>query len=139
MYFKRKTLRTAIANFMACMAFLGLTQGCKEKPYVDRICTERYFLGMIYQRWIDAGRPLHYDPRLAIENSSVGSYCEFTNTVAFGGKTYRCRFAFRPDKPVLVTYMPPGTLAITDEGVLLWIRERDGRVFVSPDLTGIEP
>jgi hypothetical protein len=99
----------------------------------------KVFFGVIYQCWIDAGRPSHYDTRLAITESSGGTYFEFTNTIVIGGKTYHCRFAFRPGKPGPATYLPPGTLAMTDEDVMLWIRERDGRVFVSPDRTGIEP
>lgn len=102
-------------------------------PYSDFMASQSFDMQFLYQTWVDAGRPSHYDPNKAIE-TPLGSHFNFTNIIFLNGKTYHCRFAFRP-KP---EFAPPGLLVITDEKVVLWIRDRDGKIFLSPE-RGIKP
>ena len=82
--------------------------------------------------WEQRGKPQSFDPTSVVRSSSERYYV-FTNEVKEAGATYRCRFAAR-SKRVRI----PGALAITDENALLWIRDADGKVVLSPLTNGIE-
>jgi hypothetical protein len=57
----------------------------------------------------------------------------YTNTVTTSNTVYHCLFGTRdPD-------WPAGVLAVTDDGIILWVRDRDGNVTVSPVDHGVEP
>lgn len=56
----------------------------------------------------------------------------FTNQITLQGTNYRCQLAVRsPER-----FRPPGLLAVTDRGVLLWLGD-DGRSVVSPEIHGL--
>jgi hypothetical protein len=57
----------------------------------------------------------------------------FTNVVTSTNVIFHCRFAARRPS------WPAGVLAITDEGILVWVRDKDGKVTVSPEKYGVEP
>jgi hypothetical protein len=56
-----------------------------------------------------------------------------TNSPVLDGVAYHRRFGTRKD------FWPSGVMAITDQGVVLWIRDGDGRVTASPEVKGIPP
>jgi hypothetical protein len=56
----------------------------------------------------------------------------FANMVKTTNGVLHCRFGAR--RPA----WPPGVLAITDEGLVIFIRERDGEVIFSPQDNGVE-
>ena len=89
----------------------------------------------VYQEWwAEKGRPA------AIKLEDYGgpggpneSLFVYTNTIVSSGHRYQCLFGAR------ATYWPRGVLAISDQGQTLWIRERDGKVTLSPEKYGVEP
>jgi len=85
----------------------------------------------VRQAWIDRGRPESFKPNKVI-GGTFGNVFFYTNKVQVGGMIYQCRFG------VSDNVWPPGILAITDEGIVLWIRQRDGKVTVSPEKNWIE-
>ncbi len=59
----------------------------------------------------------------------------YTNTISITGAVHRCCFAARRrDRD-----WPKGALAITESGLVVWIRDRDGKVFIAPDSLGADP
>lgn len=130
MTFRRKLIACAVlAVLTAVLLIIKWLPG----PYSDFMASQSFDMQLLYQTWVDAGRPSHYDPNEGFA-MSPGLYSNFTNILSVNGKTYHCRFAFRPKKE----YAPPGLLVITDEKVVLWIRDRDGKIFLSPE-RGIKP
>jgi hypothetical protein len=61
-----------------------------------------------------------------------GAYFDLTNTISAGGRAYKCLFGTRRED------WPPGILAITEEGVILWIHDEGGKVTTSPEENGID-
>ena len=80
--------------------------------------------------WLSHDRPPGFQP-----SSVAGTPDEFfvyTNIVKNTNGVLHCRFgARRPGWPL-------GVLAITDEGPLIFIRERDSAVIVAPEENGVE-
>jgi hypothetical protein len=83
-----------------------------------------------YDYWLSHGRPAGFQP------SEVGGlpekYFVYTNIVTTRRGVLHCLFACR--EPV----WPPGVLAITDDRLVVFIRERDGKVIFSPEDNGVE-
>jgi hypothetical protein len=89
-------------------------------------------LDSVNRSWEKSGKPNHFDPMSVIQSSSERYYV-FTNDVRSAGVVYHCRFAARSERIQI-----PGALVITGENILLWIRDRDGKIVVSPLQNGIE-
>jgi len=92
-------------------------------------------LRYLYQQWSKEGRPAsfqltNYITSISDTNSTPDRFIVFTNTVSTEGSVYHCRFAVRSSPGG--RFWKPGVLAISDEGVLLWIAD-DGKIVVAPD------
>ena len=90
-------------------------------------------LKYLYQEWSKQGGPTVFEPTNYIYNvsSTYGTkyqFFVFTNTVNVKPDVFHCRFAVRDP----TRFYKPGVVAITDEGVLLWIGD-DGKIIVAPD------
>src|SRR5271156_735206 len=118
--------------FILVASCLSVLVGCRRSPTypsydfrVDAAC-----LTLAQRGWISDGRP---DTDVSAYVRPTDVYFVFTNTVYTTNAAFHCHFgAHRPS-------WPNGVLAGTDEGVVVWIRSRDGAVIVSPELNGVEP
>ena len=112
--------------------WLGGLFGCMNKSH-EHVVIMATGLQNLNQYWEEHGQPKEFEPTNVMK-SSWEVYSVFTNDFRVANNVYHCRFAAR-SKLVRI----PGTLAITDKGVLLWIGDKDGRVVVSPEKNGIKP
>jgi hypothetical protein len=112
------------------MVALVLAIGCKpqETDVVDLLGDNLNFL---YTSWEKAGRPNSFQISDYLE-SHPASYFIYTNTIRVGENVYHCRFGARSPN-----FMASGVLAIADGRTMLWIRDSDGRVVVSPEKKGL--
>ena len=91
-------------------------------------------LRYVYSEWKTQGSPSSFEPTNYVRSvsSNYGSKYQvfvFTNTVSVKPNEFHCRFAMRaPDR-----FYKTGLVAITDEGLLLWIGD-DGKIIVAPDV-----
>lgn len=90
-------------------------------------------LRYLYREWVKDGRPDNFEPTNYIfdVSSTYGTsnqYFVFTNTVSAEGTRFHCRFARRD----ATRFHKPGIMAISDEGVVLWIAA-DGMIVVAPE------
>ena len=79
----------------------------------------------VRRAWIKAGRSEDFEPS-GVVSGSCSKVFFFTNNIQAEGKTYQCLFG------VSDGVWPPGTLAITEDGKEIWIRERDGMAVLDP-------
>jgi hypothetical protein len=80
--------------------------------------------------WLSHGRPTNF--QLGEVVGPPEAFFIYTNILTTTNGVFHCRFGSRDPG------WPPGTLAITDEGLVIYIRERDGKVFFSPEDNGVE-
>ena len=90
-------------------------------------------LRYVYGEWVKQGRPEAFEPTnytTHISSTSGTKYqvFVFTNTVTVKPDVFHCHFAVRDPS----RFYKPGLVAITDEGVLLWVGD-DGKIVVAPD------
>jgi hypothetical protein len=117
--------------FPAALLCVGMV-GCTVKESHEAIVMAAVGLDSAKDYWIEHGRPDNFNPA-SVEGSSAEHYYAFTNDISAGGQTYRCLFAVRSDR-----IRTPGAIAITDDGTILWIYDKDKKVIVSPQRNGIE-
>jgi hypothetical protein len=116
---------------LVTLLFIGL-MGCTEKESLEPIGNMAVGLDSVREVWVKQGRSNNFDPNNAVR-SSVEHYYAFTNEISVAGQIYHCRFAVRSQ-----LIHTPGAMAITDDGICLWIYDKDGKVIVSPQKNGIE-
>ena len=80
--------------------------------------------------WLSHGRPLDF--KLSEVVGPTNDFFVFTNVVKTTNGVLHCHFGARQ------VGWPPGVLAITDEGPLIFVRERDSAVIVAPEENGVE-
>ncbi len=106
-----------------------LVAGCTESGEQYHAREVGGSLRYLYAKWEELGRPEGF----VITNyfyigHTTNQAFFFTNRVRLDGLEYDCRFAIRsPER-----FHRPGTIALTDEGILLWLGD-DGTKFASPD------
>lgn len=127
-YMTRKVSHVIILC-MVCASGVGLA-GCVRESH-ENIVIMAVGLQSVERYWIDHGRPRDFDPSTVVR-SSCEHYYVFTNTIPVAGALYHCRFAARSS-----LVHAKGAVTITDEGILLWIADKDGRVVVSPEKNGL--
>jgi hypothetical protein len=93
--------------------------------------TEAMNLKWAEEYWVSQGRPADFDPGKLLGPTNV--FFVFTNEVTITNTLFHCRFGVRESE------WPAGVLAVTDGGIIVWIRDRDGKVIVSPEINGVEP
>ena len=83
------------------------------------------------ERWVKLGRPVVTNVVDWI--GPADDFFVYTNEITITNHVFRCCFSSRrPD-------WPPGVMAVTEEGIIVWIRERDGNITVDPQKHGVEP
>jgi hypothetical protein len=87
-------------------------------------------LKYVQQYWITNGRPASID--LANVPWADGSLIDFTNVISLSNQVYHCRFASCRRGP------PFGLMAVSDDGITLWINAKDGKVTVAPETNGVD-
>lgn len=120
-------MRASAVFGAAVLLFMTMT-GCEpDEQYHARILGGR--LRGLYLDWSKKGRPEDFVTTNYFYNvGSSNQYFWFTNTVTVQNNQLHCRFAIRDPR----RFQGPGLLAITDEGVLLWVGD-DGKVVLAPD------
>ena len=121
----RKKFNALVAVTVFCLAMIGC-----ERSDTKHARALAPTLRHLYQSWASDGRPESVDTAKYITSSS-DIYTAFTNVVTVASNVYHCRFGVRsPNR-----FSTPGVLAITDEGVILWVGEKAGDVIVAPETT----
>jgi hypothetical protein len=85
----------------------------------------------IYSYWNEKGRPENFDAH-DYTTSSDASFFVYTNVITNANRVFHSRLGAH------LQQWQSGTLILTDEGIFLWVRTRDGRVEVSPELTNFK-
>jgi hypothetical protein len=122
-------MNKSLQSFFA-LAYSVLLYGCARIP--EDLPSRATELRILYQVWVERGRPSDFDTEDIYGNGKVRSFFVYTNVLNVGKDTYHCRFGTRE------LGWPAGTLAVTDEGIIVWVRDKDGKVTVSPEKRGIE-
>ena len=120
-------------SFLLFITLLNLgLMGCTKTESSEPIGNVAAGLDIIRKIWVKQGHPNNFDPTNLVR-SSVEHFYTFTNEISVGGKDYHCRFAGRSE-----LIHTPGAMAITDDGIVLWVYDKDGKAIVSPEKNGIE-
>ncbi len=115
------------------LLLLAAQAGCERGYRGVYFRGEADLLWQIHAEWDKRGRPDDFDIPAEYRLGAGMGFFVFTNQVTVSNKVYHCRFGARQN------YWPPGTLAVTDEGVVLWIRSRGGSIIVSPEREDVDP
>jgi hypothetical protein len=119
-------------RIVALMLLLSvLLPSCSRRHYPSSyIIGPATFLESFREEWIKQNRSPAFN--VSDIGRPPGTFFNLTNTVSAGGRQYKCLFGARRDD------WPPGVLAITEDGVILWVREQDGKVTLSPEVNGVD-
>jgi hypothetical protein len=121
--------RTSIVGLMSLFAVLFCC--CSHKSYPSSyLIGAATILEGFREEWLNLNRPPDYD--ISRFTKPPGNFFNFTNTISTGGRQYKCLFGAREKD------WPQGVLVITEDGIILWIRDRDGQVTLAPEVNGIE-
>jgi len=127
-----------VCSVCVLVVALLLGAGCdsseKDFAYGDKV----FFmpaegLRAVRDEWIKGGRRSDFDPGKVLYGSFSDIFF-FTNSIVAKGMTYQCRFGVPYHGGTL-----EGTVAITDDGTIVWIRARDNKVVLDPERARIEP
>jgi hypothetical protein len=80
--------------------------------------------------WISHGRPANFRLEEVIPSEDFFAY---TNILRTTNSVFHCRFGSRNPG------WPPGVVAITDEGQVIFVCSTNGKVTISPDKYGVYP
>lgn len=111
----------------SCLLLAMIPLGCTPGYSGHDMAVDCDLLRFILNQWHAKGRPKEFDVERVVEPGKVTTFFMATNIVASNGRSYQCRFGSRS------VYRPGGFLAITDEGVTMWISEGTGKVTLSPE------
>jgi hypothetical protein len=114
---------------MFCVAFVLC--GCQKKYPTKNLITTALSLKMEQERWVRLGRPIVTNMSDWLGPTNV--FCVYTNKITITNHVFHCLFAARR------LDWPSGVMAVTEEGVIVWIRDRDGNVTIDPQKHGVEP
>jgi hypothetical protein len=81
--------------------------------------------------WLTNGCPADFQPGQFL--GLADAFFIYTNTIKTANAVFHCRFGSR--RPG----WPSEVLAITDEGTMIFISDKDGKVTISPDENGVDP
>jgi hypothetical protein len=109
-----------------------LMVGCEVKENHEIIVEMASDLQIASDIWVKNGRPKDFDPSSTLKSSTEQLYV-FTNGVQAAGNYYHCHFAIKSSR-----IEEQGFMTISDDGMLLWIRDSDGKAIVSPEKNGIK-
>lgn len=84
-----------------------------------------------YDYWLSHGRPADFQPSQVA--GTPEEFFIYTNLIHTTNAVFRCRFGSR--RPG----WPPGILAITDGGMVIFACGTNGKVTISPEEYGVEP
>jgi hypothetical protein len=118
-------------NIVTLILFLLLMGACSREHFSGSyLVTSASLLTHLREQWIKQSKPGNFDPSQYA--GPAGAFSVFTNVVTAGGRDYHCQFGTRRQ------WWPKGILAITADGVVLWVRDRDSKVTLSPMDYGID-
>ena len=115
--------------FSFCAALIAMSLS-KHHP-ASEFETDAFSLRYARNYWISNGQPADF--RLEEVVGPPEDFFIFTNTIETTNGVLHCRFGSR--RPG----WPPGVLAITDEGQMIFVCSTNGKVTISPDKYGVDP
>ncbi|HUA64589.1 MAG TPA: hypothetical protein VME24_02000 [Alphaproteobacteria bacterium] len=90
--------------------------------------SEAVTLELTREDWIRQGRPTKFD----LADIAPKNECFiYTNSFMISNQVIRCCFAGRSRT------WPAGTFAISEEGITLWIPDKDKQIIFSPEVNGV--
>ena len=110
-----------------------MLSGCwQNSSHIPSNCfmTSASILQDLHEQWIKGGRSSDFNPTNYA--GPPGAFFTYTNRVIIDGHAHKCCFGAHE------RIEPSGMLAITDDGIVIWVRESDGKITVSPELHGVE-
>jgi hypothetical protein len=105
--------------------------GCGDHHPSSEFNTSAFALREDYGYWRSHGRPADFQPSQVAGNAN--EFFVYTNVFKTTNAVFHCRFGSR--RPG----WPPGVLAITDEGEVIFVCSTNGKVTISPDEYGVDP
>lgn len=118
-------------NLLVAICIVPCFWGCGSHHPGSEFVTSAFALRTDYDYWLNHGRPADFQPSQVA--GTTNEFFVYTNIITATNAVFHCRFgARRPG-------WPPGVLAITDEGQLIFICSTNGKVIVSPDKYGVDP
>ena len=122
---------TIMSAKTTALFFIFLTAGCRFKEHPDyEFKIDALALKYVREDWISKGRPPGYNITNYV--GPVKEFLNYTNTITITNKAFHCVFACHR------SVGPKGILAITEEGITLWLSDGDGKVTISPEINGVE-
>jgi len=129
--FRRMLTFNLMSSKMMLTISLALCMcSCAKRDPGSDFAESAFALRYAQDYWVSHGRPRGF--QLSEIIGPPGTFFVFTNMVNTTNGALHCRFGARWPG------WPPGVLAITDEKLLIFIRERDGKVIFSPEINGVE-
>ena|ERR1700677_2040861 len=113
--------------FITCLSLCLL--GCAKYAPGGNFFIDTDTLQYDYDYWVSHGRPAAFQPGEV--GGTPEKYFVFTNMVTTTRGVLHCRFACREPG------WPAGELAITDDRLVIFIRQRDGMVIFLPADHGV--
>lgn len=118
----------ALAGFILILSlpllYRALSVWCDEIDARAVIQQQVEILRMVYSDWKDHGSKSFYDPDEFVRGAAT--FFVFTNSFVVDGRQFHCRFGCSG-------LFPPGRIAITDEGVSLYISDDNRRIIIAPE------
>lgn len=116
-------------TILVCLIFFAC--GCGDHHPSSEFKSSALVLRTDRDYWLSHGRPADFQPsQIAGTPENVFIY---TNVINITNTIFRCRFGSRTPG------WPPGLLAITDEGQVIFINEKASKVTIAPDENGVDP
>jgi hypothetical protein len=116
-------------NVLLCAVLCLILSACGD-PRADDLQNMAFILQDLHHSWVRNGRPKDIQIDDYAGRSSTLAVFALTNYVVVSGRTNQCRFGIRNQY-----IRPGGLLCITEDAIFLWIRDSDGRVTISPDVS----
>jgi hypothetical protein len=107
--------------------------GCGDHHPASEFTTSAFALHEDYDYWLSHGRPTDFQP-YPVTGTTTNDVFVYTNIIKTKSAVFHCRIGAR--RP---TWWPAGILAITDEGLVIFIGDKDGKVTISPETNGVDP
>jgi hypothetical protein len=125
-------IATGIIGIIPVFCLIFFACGCSGPSPGMEFYYDANFLRQAHDDWTSHGRPANFELGESIGPSYT--FFIYTNVVRVTNGVFHCRFGAR--RP---SYSPPGVLAITDDGQVIFICSTNGKVTISPDEYGVNP
>jgi hypothetical protein len=119
-------------RFLAVAFIVLLFTGCTDDYEYsnDNFALDALNLRDAAKYWASTGKPNINNIEDYLKPRS--DFFIFTNTISYSNQIFHCCFAVRRSG------RPDGFLTVSDQGVVIWIREHDTNITISPEKYGVK-